>query len=62
MMAIKPARLNLIGIQLIRGPAFFAKHEEVHLEVLAGATKRHFKRSHLTAVDGDIDLAAVKSR
>lgn len=42
---------------MMRGPAFFAKHEEIHRSVLEGAQASDLKPRHLAAVGGDVDLA-----
>jgi uncharacterized protein DUF4238 len=53
----KGALAQLFGLQMMRGPAFFAKHEEVHRSVLEGAKASDLKPRHLAAVGGDIELA-----
>ncbi len=53
----KGALAQLFGVQMMRGPAFFAKHEEIHRSVLEGAKASDLKPKHLAAVGGDLDLA-----
>lgn len=53
----KGALAQLFGLQMMRGPAFFAKHEEIHRSVLEGATASDLKPRHLAAVGGDVELA-----
>lgn len=53
----KGALAQLFGVQMMRGPAFFAQHEEIHRSVLEGAKASDFKPRHLAAVDGDLYLA-----
>ena len=53
----KGALAQLFGVQMMRGPAFFAKHEEIHRSVLEGAKASDLKPRHLAAVGGDLDLA-----
>jgi Protein of unknown function (DUF4238) len=53
----KGALAQLFGLQMMRGPAFFSKHEEIQRSVLEGAKASHLKPRHLAAVGGDIDLA-----
>lgn len=55
--ARKAALAQLLGVQMMRGPAFFAKHEEIQREVLDGAKASDLKPRHLAAVGGDVDLA-----
>ncbi len=53
----KGALAQLFGLQMMRGPAFFAKHEEIQRSVLEGAKESDLKPRHLAAVGGDVDLA-----
>lgn len=53
----KGALAQLFGLQMLRGPTFFAKHEEINRSVLEGATERDLKPRHLAAVGGDVELA-----
>jgi Protein of unknown function (DUF4238) len=53
----KAALAQLFGVQLIRGPAFFAAHEDIQREVLAEAEASSFKPQLLDAVGGDVELA-----
>lgn len=53
----KGALAQLFGLQMMRGPAFFAKHEEIQRSVLEGAKTSDLKPRHLAAVGGDVDLA-----
>jgi len=53
----KGALAQLFGLQMMRGPAFFAKHEEIQRSVLEGAQASDLKPRHLAAVGGDVDLA-----
>jgi hypothetical protein len=48
----KGALAQLFGLQMLRGPAFFAKHEEINRSVLERATERDLKPRHLAAVGG----------
>jgi hypothetical protein len=48
---------QLFGVQMVRGPAFFEQHEEIHRSVLEGVQPSDLKRRHLAAVGGDLDLA-----
>jgi Protein of unknown function (DUF4238) len=48
---------QLFGVQMMRGPAFFAQHEELHRSVLEGIQPSDLKPGHLAAVGGDFDLA-----
>ena len=48
---------QLFGVQMMRGPAFFEQHEEIHRSVLEGVQPSDLKRGHLAAVGGDLDLA-----
>jgi Protein of unknown function (DUF4238) len=54
---LKGALAQLFGLQMMRGPAFFAKHEEIHRSVLEGARASDLKPRHLAAVGGDVELA-----
>jgi Protein of unknown function (DUF4238) len=56
-VARKGALAQLFGVQMMRGPAFFAQHEEIHRSVLAGVKASDLKPRHLEAVSGDLDLA-----
>jgi hypothetical protein len=53
----KGALAQLFGLQMMRGPAFFEKHEEIQRSVLEGAKASDLKPRHLAAVGGDVDLA-----
>lgn len=53
----KAALAQLFGMQMMRGPAFFAKHEEIQRSVLEEAKAGDLKPKHLAAVGGDVDLA-----
>ena len=53
----KGALAQLFGLQMMRGPAFFAKHEEILRSVLEGARTSDLKPRHLAAVGGDVELA-----
>jgi hypothetical protein len=53
----KGALAQLFGVQMMRGPAFFAKHEEIHRSVLEEAGASDLKPRHLAAVGGDVELA-----
>lgn len=53
----KGALAQLFGVQMMRGPAFFAQHEEVHRSVLEGLEPSDLKPRHLELVGGDLDLA-----
>jgi hypothetical protein len=53
----KAALAQLFGLQLIRGPAFFATHEDIQRTVVAEARASSFKPRLLAAVDGDVDRA-----
>lgn len=53
----KAALAQLFGVQVMRGPAFFAKHEEIQRSVLEEAKTSDLKPRHLAAVGGDVDLA-----
>jgi Protein of unknown function (DUF4238) len=48
---------QLFGVQMMRGPAFFAQHEEIHRSVLEGIQASDLKPGHLASVGGDLDLA-----
>lgn len=48
---------QLFGVQMMRGPAFFARHEEIHRSVLEGIQASDLKPGHLALVGGDLDLA-----
>jgi hypothetical protein len=52
----KGALAQLFGVQMMRGPAFFAKHEEIHRSVLEGARASGLKPRHLAAAGGDVEL------
>jgi hypothetical protein len=53
----KGALAQLFGVQMMRGPAFFAQHEEIHRSVLEGLKVSDLKPRHLALVGGDLDLA-----
>lgn len=53
----KGALAQLFGVQMMRGPAFFAQHEEIHRSVLEGLKASDLKPGHLALVGGDLDLA-----
>jgi uncharacterized protein DUF4238 len=53
----KGALAQLFGAQMMRGPAFFEHHEELHRSVLEGLKASDLKPRHLAAVGGDLDLA-----
>ena len=53
----KGALAQLFGTQMMRGPAFFEHHEELHRSVLQGLKESDLKPKHLAAVGGDLDLA-----
>lgn len=53
----KGSLAQLFGVQMMRGPAFFAQHEEVHRSVLEGLKLSDLKPRHLELVGGDLDLA-----
>jgi hypothetical protein len=53
----KGALAQLFGTQMMRGPAFFEQHEELHRSVLEGLKESDLKPKHLAAVGGDLDLA-----
>jgi hypothetical protein len=53
----KAALAQLFGVQMMRGPAFFARHEEIQRSVLEEAKASDLKPRHLAAVGGDVDLA-----
>ncbi|HEX5761661.1 MAG TPA: DUF4238 domain-containing protein [Solirubrobacterales bacterium] len=53
----KGALAQFFGLQMMRGPAFFAKHEEIQRSVLEGAQASDLKPRHLAAVGGDVNLA-----
>lgn len=53
----KGALAQLFGAQMMRGPAFFEQHEELHRSVLEGLKASDLKPKHFTAVGGDLDLA-----
>lgn len=48
---------QFFGVQMMRSPAYFAQHEEIHRSVLEGIQPSDLKRRYLAAVGGDIDLA-----
>jgi hypothetical protein len=56
----KGAVAQLIGVQMMRGPAFFEQHDELLLPLLEGLKASDFKRRHLAAVGGDVELARKK--
>lgn len=53
----KGALAQLFGVQMMRGPAFFARHEDLHRSVIAEAGPDRIKPRHLKALGGDLELA-----
>lgn len=51
---------QLLGLQMMRGPAFFAERDEIQRSVVEGAKASDLKPRQLAAVGGDVDLAKHK--
>lgn len=49
----KGAVAQLVGVQMLRGPAFFQQREELLRPLIESLQPNHFKREALTAVGGD---------
>jgi hypothetical protein len=52
---------QLVGLQMLRGPAFFEQREEFLRPILEGLEKKDFRPRGLAAVGGDVELARKRT-